>query len=866
MKKSWLGVAGSAALVFGLFACSGEDGADGINGKDGQNGLNGVSCEVAALKSGNGYKVLCDGDSVGVLKNGAKGDPGEKGSTGDDGTSCTVDTLAKQVGFKVLCDGDSVGVLLNGVPGESCTTSEADDGIAITCGSTTTIVKNGADGTSCTAEENATKTGFVLSCGGKVVGTILNGSNGVNGTSCTAEENATKTGFVLSCDGKKVGTILNGSNGANGKSCSAVVNNDGNFDLSCDGVAVGTIKNGANGTSCEAEKVTTADGRSGLEVTCGGTVVDTVWNGDKGETGAGCTISDDPDQDGVVNITCGETTTQIFKAMCGVEPYDPAKKFCVNSKSYDLCNGSAFDPATMRCNDKVEPPTVVGVCEGKDYDLNTQKCEEGKILTYCGTENNNWYIDTTEYFCSENMKVPVKKCGVDKLVYDFGNEMCVQGVVKPYCGLFSFDAEELGELRGFIMGFGNGCGMTVEEVGVCDPYEGTAAEGTLSYYFQNTTGKIGVMNNAKTFDPATQFCQAESDTVLTLCNSKTFTKDEFCDEGVIREKCGGQEYRNGDAFCSNGKVYGRCDADSEKDGSYDPERISCLSGYQSAFCEYSVKDSANDLATLQSKYDDAVWYDSTVVFDGDMVDGQTCLIKKDGKWKILCPVSYDDSEKFCDMRDHQAYTYKAIKLNASKSQVWMTENLNYDVSGSILPGGDWSSFGRLYTWTAAMALDDKYLTEFASGTDAIKDEHQGVCPEGWHMPSEIEFLALRDAWTNVEELAENGNYLVSFKFKADTSAWDNANAKEATNVTGFSAMPVGFYVTTGTPGYSETGLSFRMWLAGDKTTQQTYIDSGKDNPSAAYRFQTHLVNDVLGYNNDNSKSDYYAVRCVKNAD
>ena len=50
MHYTKLSVAGCAALMFGLIACSGEDGADGVNGT---NGLNGTSCEVKSLKTGN---------------------------------------------------------------------------------------------------------------------------------------------------------------------------------------------------------------------------------------------------------------------------------------------------------------------------------------------------------------------------------------------------------------------------------------------------------------------------------------------------------------------------------------------------------------------------------------------------------------------------------------------------------------------------------------------------------------------------------------------------------------------------------------------------------------------------------------------
>ena len=58
MKYKNLIVAGCAALMFGLLACSGEDGRDGIDGVNGINGDNGASCEVKSLKDGSGYSPL----------------------------------------------------------------------------------------------------------------------------------------------------------------------------------------------------------------------------------------------------------------------------------------------------------------------------------------------------------------------------------------------------------------------------------------------------------------------------------------------------------------------------------------------------------------------------------------------------------------------------------------------------------------------------------------------------------------------------------------------------------------------------------------------------------------------------------------
>ena len=65
-----------AATGWEALSKSATDGKDGADGKDGENGLDGASCTVKALASGSGYKVLCGGDSVGVILNGTNGKDG----------------------------------------------------------------------------------------------------------------------------------------------------------------------------------------------------------------------------------------------------------------------------------------------------------------------------------------------------------------------------------------------------------------------------------------------------------------------------------------------------------------------------------------------------------------------------------------------------------------------------------------------------------------------------------------------------------------------------------------------------------------------------------------------------------------------
>ena len=291
MQKKLLGVAGCTALMFDLIACSGEDGANGVNGLnglDGKNGADGTSCYVKALKNKDaGYKILCGGDSVGVLLNGERGDDGNDGKNGKDGkdgkdgkngTSCNVVALDDGSGYNVICADEKKGVLKNGAKGadgESCTTSSADDGIIVKCGDTETKIYNGVSCTTADVEKNGKK-GLAVTCGEKTV-TVWDGEKGTDGKNCTASPFTTsdgKSGVNLYCEGstKPVGTVYD---------CVSTDNKDGTVDVSCGG----------------ADAIT------------------------------------------------------IYKAMCGDAFYDPSDKFCVLGKLYDKCGGKTWKVNTQYCDD-----------------------------------------------------------------------------------------------------------------------------------------------------------------------------------------------------------------------------------------------------------------------------------------------------------------------------------------------------------------------------------------------------------------------------------------------------------------------------------------------------------------------------------
>lgn len=63
----------------------GDKGDDGEKGAPGDSGVAGTSCTVEQLPDSSGFKVICGGDSVGVVLNGEKGEQGDKGEDGNDG-------------------------------------------------------------------------------------------------------------------------------------------------------------------------------------------------------------------------------------------------------------------------------------------------------------------------------------------------------------------------------------------------------------------------------------------------------------------------------------------------------------------------------------------------------------------------------------------------------------------------------------------------------------------------------------------------------------------------------------------------------------------------------------------------------------
>jgi len=171
-----------------------------------------------------------------------------------------------------------------------------------------------------------------------------------------------------------------------------------------------------------------------------------------------------------------------------------------------------------------------------------------------------------------------------------------------------------------------------------------------------------------------------------------------------------------------------------------------------------------------------------------------------------------------DSRDGQ--TYATVTIG---SQTWMAENLRYE--GDIPLGSTASnttayryypnnssnnvaSYGYLYNWTAAM--------NGASSSESNPSGVQGICPDGWHLPSDAE-------WTQLSDYLGGPNS-AGPKLAGNTSLWRSGSLVSSPNfgITGFAAFPAGYYDSYYSSAYNDFGYDALFWSATEYNSDRAY--------------------------------------------
>ncbi|MDR1759548.1 MAG: fibrobacter succinogenes major paralogous domain-containing protein [Fibrobacter sp.] len=190
---------------------------------------------------------------------------------------------------------------------------------------------------------------------------------------------------------------------------------------------------------------------------------------------------------------------------------------------------------------------------------------------------------------------------------------------------------------------------------------------------------------------------------------------------------------------------------------------------------------------------------------------------------------------FTDARDNKEYKWVEIG-----SQTWMAENLNYVTTiRSWCYDNDESNcaqYGRLYYWATAMNLPDScvFQKNEKECSSQIQTPHQGICPAGWHLPSNVEWTTLLDF--------TGGSSVAGIKLKSATG-WDG------TDDYGFNALPGGRRFNL--------GGAFREVRTGGYWWTVTEYGSG----TAYYRRMSSEFTFLS--KGDEAKNNGLSVRCVK---
>ncbi len=214
---------------------------------------------------------------------------------------------------------------------------------------------------------------------------------------------------------------------------------------------------------------------------------------------------------------------------------------------------------------------------------------------------------------------------------------------------------------------------------------------------------------------------------------------------------------------------------------------------------------------------------------------QTALDVEDNHYAINSQMWLNVNTR-CIEYDTESEAYKAgIKTIPTSSSAVYTPYYIDPTTSTDRPGymskEQWGKLGMLYNWAAAVGLADGQ-----SQTTAFTKRRQGICPNGWHIPSDADWLALRDALGGPSQAGR--------RMRTDTG-WSSGMGDGDFD---FAALPAGY----ANGSYVENvGSNAYYWSS-----------NAINSDNASYRY---IEADFDTLNEDNiSKKNAYSVRCLKN--
>jgi uncharacterized protein (TIGR02145 family) len=212
---------------------------------------------------------------------------------------------------------------------------------------------------------------------------------------------------------------------------------------------------------------------------------------------------------------------------------------------------------------------------------------------------------------------------------------------------------------------------------------------------------------------------------------------------------------------------------------------------------------------------------------------------------LLCIAAFAQQKgTFTDTRDGKIY--KTVKIG---EQVWMAENLNYEAPWSKCYNDSifyCDKYGRLYDWAAAMSL--LFSCNSSTCSSHVNTKHKGICPKGWHLPSDAEWDKLL-LYVDGDKSTESPHSKTAGEYLKSKEGWNDYKGKSGNGEDkfGFSALPGGYSDSGGY--FSDAGHIGHWWSASQNSN------------SRAYGWYMGCYNE-RAYRSDSGKSLLLSVRCV----
>jgi len=205
--------------------------------------------------------------------------------------------------------------------------------------------------------------------------------------------------------------------------------------------------------------------------------------------------------------------------------------------------------------------------------------------------------------------------------------------------------------------------------------------------------------------------------------------------------------------------------------------------------------------------------------------------------------------------DIDGNVYETIQIG---EQLWMAENLkvtHYNNEDEIAypSNEDFGSFdeGQYGVYNNDPSNADIYGNLY---NWAVVNDDRGVCPEGFHVPSDEEFMELEMFLGMSESEANSSGWRGTnegSKLAGNTGLWSNGNLENNNEfgTSGFSAFPAGYRFST-SGYYIGMGIDGYFWSSSESSSFDAW-----------YRLLSYYYSDVSRYNLN--KLVGFSIRCLK---